>query len=363
MATTDEPSTIDPFAEHPDHAYHDLRVARIIDETHDSRSIVFAIPPEFERAFRYKAGQFLTLQIPYEGKRLVRCYSLASSPDVDDEHKVTVKRVAGGRISNWINDCLAVGDVVRVLPPGGLFTLDAGDRDIVLFSGGSGITPVISIIKSALATTARKVMLVYANRDEHSIIFESELADLTAKNPGRLEVVHRLDSVDGFIDEAAVQALVRGRLDAQFFVCGPGPFMDTVERGLTACGIDAARIHIERFVSPPDPGETDRETAARAAELTKGGSPAAVSVHLDGKLHEVPYAAGQTVLSAVQKAGLEPPFSCTEGFCGCCMARLKSGRVEMINNDFLSQKEIRDGWVLTCQSVPLTEDCVVEYPD
>ena len=150
--------------------YHDLRVARVVEETHDARSIILAIPDDLKATFAYRAGQFLTFGVPLEGHQWVRCYSLASCPDTEDEHKVTVKRVQDGRISNWFNDRVAAGDVLHVMKPAGHFCLQDRPAPAVFFSGGSGITPVISLIKSALATTDRNLHLVYANRDENSII-------------------------------------------------------------------------------------------------------------------------------------------------------------------------------------------------
>lgn len=355
-------STTDPFAEHPDHAYHDLRVARVVEETSDARSIVFEIPQKLSASYRYKAGQFLTLKIPYDGKDLVRCYSLASSPDTESEHKVTVKRVDDGRISNWLNDQVKAGDVLKVLPPGGLFTLDPGDHPVFLFGGGSGITPVISIIKTALATTSRKLKLVYANRNRDSIIFASELEELREANPGRLEIVHTLDDTDGFLDAARATTMIDGWLDAEFYMCGPSAFMTVVREALAGAGVAEARVHSEEFVSPPDP-DVAAEAYAEQAASVGGDLPDSIEVHLDGKSTEVAYERGQTVLVAAQAAGLEPPFSCTDGFCGCCMAKLEEGQVEMLNNDFLSAKEIGDGWVLTCQSVPTTRQCKIRYPD
>jgi len=363
MSTTDPSTPADPLADHPHHEYHDLAVEKVIEETADARSVVFRIPADVADTFRYKAGQFLTVKVPYDGKDLVRCYSLASSPDCESEHKVTIKRVVDGRISNWINDSLSAGDVMKVLPPGGLFTLRDGTHPVVLFAGGSGITPVISIIKTALETTGRALKLVYANRDRGSIIFEEELQKLAAREPARLEVVHSLDDVDGFLDVERVTREVTGFEDAEFYVCGPGVFMDVVEEALEALGTPGERIHIERFVSPPDPDAAAAAHAEEAAEIAGDVAPETINVQLDGETHDVAYERGQTVLVSCQKAGLEPPFSCTDGFCGCCMAQLTAGEVRMINNDFLSDKEVKDGWVLTCQSVPLTRACGVKYPD
>jgi len=336
------------------HHYHDLRVARVIRETADASSIVFEVPPALAPVFAYESGQFLTFHLPHEGHQLYRCYSLASSPAVDPEHKVTVKRVDGGRISNWINDHLKAGDVVKVLPPGGHFVLGGREADLLLFAGGSGITPVISILKTALATTKRKVRLVYANRDDASVIFRAELDALVAKHAGRVEVIHRLDVRDGFVDEAAVRAALAGRESNEVFLCGPGPFMDTVEKALLGAGVPAAQVHIERFAAAP------------AAEDTVAGSGAAVrqvELVLDGAKQVIDVRDGETVLHAAKRCGLEPPSSCESGFCGCCMAKVGRGRVRMLVNDFLSASEVEEGWTLTCQAVPETDDTQIEYPD
>lgn len=343
-------------------ATHALRVAKVVRETVDACSIVFEIPEALRSAFRYRAGQFVTLHVPYGGKTLSRCYSLASSPDTDAEHKITIKRVAAGRISNWINDNVKAGDVLECLPPGGLFVLNDSTSDLVMFAGGSGITPVISLIKTALAKTARRIRLVYANRNLVSVIFRAELDALVARHPGRLEVIYRYDDSDGFADVHHVRAWAADRRGAECYVCGPAEFMSIVERGLIEEGVGADHIHIERFVSPPDPDEKASAEAATPAASTVG-APASISIHLDGKRHDVPYKEGQTVLVACQSAGLRPPFSCTEAFCGCCMAKLVSGQVRMKHNDFLSKKEVAQGWVLTCQSVPLTPDVEIRYPD
>lgn len=332
----------------------DLRVARVIRETADASSIVFEVPAALSELFHYHSGQFLTLHIPYKGHQLYRCYSLASSPAVDAEHKVTVKRVNGGRISNWINDELKAGDIVKVMPPGGLFVLSEREAGLLLFAGGSGITPVISILKTALATSSRRVRLVYANRDEASILFRAELDGLAVRHADRLEVIHRLDVRDGFVDENAVRSALAGREQDEVFLCGPGPFMDTVEKGLLEAGVPEAHIHIERFVADA----VDDETLADSGAATRH-----VEMVLDGAKHGIDVREGETVLHAAKRCGLEPPSSCESGFCGCCMAKVGRGRLRMLINDFLSAAEVEEGWVLTCQAVPETDDTRVEYPD
>jgi len=340
--------------------YHALRIRRIVDETSGARSRVLEIPDDLKEAFAYRAGQFLTFRVRVDGQRLVRCYSLSSSPAVDDEHKVTIKRIDQGRVSNWINDTLEVGDVLETLRPAGVFCLQDRTTPIVLFGGGSGITPVISLVKTALATTARRVRLLYANRDRDAVIFRDELDALAAAHADRFELAHRLDVEEGFIDASVVRDFVGDQLDADFYVCGPGPFMDVVERTLEELGVPAGHFFIERFVSLSDEGASE----GVAVEAIEGdAAPATITVRLDGQEHEVPYSAGQTVLEAVRAAGLEPPFACEEGYCSCCMARVTTGEVRMRTNDALDEDQVEEHWVLTCQSVPRSDVLTIEYPD
>jgi len=341
---------------------HALRVRRIVDETADARSIVLEIPPELRDTFRYRAGQFLSFKIPYRGAVLTRSYSLSSSPDCEPEHKFTVKRVDGGRVSAWMNERVAVGDVLQVTPPAGRFVLDGSERPLVLFSGGSGITPCISLMKTALATTGRRVRLVYANRDERSIIFREELEALASRYPDPLSIVHSLDGRDGFVDVERVKRLVADRLDAHFYLCGPGAFMATVEAALEELGLHKDRLHLEIFSSPPDPGT--EASGERSAEVpAPAGVPEAITVVLDGEVHQVPYQEGESVLHAARRAGLDPPFSCEEGYCSCCMAKLSEGEVRMTANDCLTPELLKEGWVLTCQSRCVSPKIRIEYPD
>ncbi|MDX1390272.1 MAG: FAD-binding oxidoreductase, partial [Acidobacteriota bacterium] len=273
----------------------ELSVSRVIDETHDSRSLVFEIPPDLVERFRYRAGQFLSFKIPYAGHVLTRSYSLASSPDTDREHKVTIKRVEDGRISNWMNDEVRAGTRLMVVPPAGTFVLNEASRGIVFFGGGSGITPVISLIKSALVTTRRSLKLVYANRDERSIIFKDELDELARAHPERLQIVHRLDDVDGFLDRDAVKYQVGSELESDFYLCGPGPFMAIVEEALRELHVDHDLVHVERFVSPPDPGVHEEPAQP---EVTDDSVPDTITIVLDGETREVPYKKGEKVLAA-----------------------------------------------------------------
>jgi ferredoxin-NADP reductase len=333
-----------------EHEYHPLTVAAVVDETTDTKSFVLEIPPDLASTFTYTAGQFCTFRALIDGELVVRCYSMASSPDVGDAFKTTVKRVPGGRMSNWMNDVLTAGDTIDVMRPAGLFVLHDTDAPVVAFAGGSGITPVISIVKTALATTDRPIVLVYANRDPDSVIFRAELDELEAGSGGRLSVHHHLDSEAGFLDPPACASLVGDRADAHFYVCGPGPYMDTVEAGLELVGITPKQLFIERFVVPE---EVPVVTEASATE--------SLVIRIGRKKQTVGYRVGETVLEAARRAGLSPPFSCESGSCATCMAHLDDGTVVMRVNNALSPEEVEDGWILTCQSLPTSPTAVVTY--
>src|SRR4030095_6371557 len=292
-----------------EHDYHPLRVARIIDETADTRSFVLDIPSVLEERFAYAAGQFCTFHATIGGEPVVRCYSMSSSPDTGDPLTVTVKRVPGGRMSNWMNDTLAPGDTIAVMPPAGRFVLRASEAPIVAFAGGSGITPVLSIIKTALATTAREIALVYANRSPASVIFANALERLRADSGARLAVHHHLDSEQGFLDAAACAALVGDRTRADFYVCGPGPYMAGVEAGLAPRGVDPGRGFIERFEVPDE-----------APTSTEPSETESIVIRLEGRKRRVGYQPGDTILETARRAGLKPPFACQAGGGATCMA-------------------------------------------
>jgi 3-ketosteroid 9alpha-monooxygenase subunit B len=338
--------------------YHELEVARVIEETHDARSIVLAVPESLRATFSYRAGQFLTFRVSVDGHPLVRCYSLASCPDSEREHKVTVKRVAAGRVSNWFHDSLKAGDRLHVMKPAGHFCLVERAVPIMMFSGGSGITPVISVMKSALATTSRSIHLVYANRDARSVIFEDELASLSAKYGDRVQITHRLDDRDGFLSVDAARRIVRAAASADFYVCGPGAYMDVVESALAAEGVPRERIFIERFLT------AEYEALDHAPALAPGTVGAHVTVYLDGQETELVVADGETILEAAHRVGLDAPCACVEGYCGACMAKVESGEVVMRTNDGgLDADQERAGWVLTCQGEVRSKTARIAYPD
>lgn len=252
---------------------HRLRVAEVVVETGDAKSLVFERPAEFH----YRPGQFLTLRVG----EVARCYSLSSSPYTDDKPTVTVKRTPDGYASNWIHDNVVAGMELDVLPPGGVFSPATLDDDLVCCAAGSGITPVMSIVKSVLAAGSGNITLIYANRDENSIIFRETLTNLAAAHPTRLSVIHWLESVQGLPTTPALRALLEPFAVREAFVCGPVPFMDATATALES--LEAPRIRVERFVSlVKNPWR--RRTAQPAPAADK---PAAVEVEMDGERHAI----------------------------------------------------------------------------
>ena len=324
-----------------------IRVVDVIDETADTRSFVLEIPPALAARFRYVAGQFCTFHATIGGEDVARCYSMSSSPEAGDPFTVTVKRVPDGRMSNWMNDVLAPGATIETTPPAGRFVLRESDEPIVAFAGGSGITPVVSIIKTALATTTRDVALVYANRGPGSVIFADVIERLRARSAGRLSVHHHLDSERGFLDAEACAALVGDRTRADFYVCGPGPYMAVVEAALAKRGVDPGQVFIERFDVP--------------AETAPESETEWLTIRLGGRKRRVRYERDDTILDAARRAGLTPPFNCQQGSCATCMAFLEEGQVTMRVNNALGADEVQEGWVLTCQAIPTSREVVVDY--
>ncbi len=221
-------------------------------------------------------------------------------------------------MSNWMNDTLVAGSVVDVMRPAGLFVLRDTDAPIAAFAGGSGITPIISIVKTALATTRRPILLVYANRSADSVIFRDDLERLQSEHGDRLVLHHHVDAERGFLDADECASLAAGQTDADFYICGPGPYMDIVEAGLATHAIPPAQRFIERFVIPVD--------IAQSGATTGDAIPDEVVIRLERRKHTLRYTAGDTVLQAARRGGLKPPFSCEAGNCATCMAHLDRAR-------------------------------------
>jgi ring-1,2-phenylacetyl-CoA epoxidase subunit PaaE len=351
--------------------FHALKVAEIVLETAEASSIRFEISAELRETFAFKAGQHLTLRATINGEEVRRNYSLCTAP-AENDWMVTVKRIGGGLFSNWVGDRLKAGDTVEVMVPHGSFTTDfnaANSRHLVGIAGGSGITPVMSLIRTLLSEEPNsRFTLLYGNRDSSSVIFLEALAGLKDKHMGRFEIYHFLDQEEQDIElfngmlsrdrlEEAITALVPDApvVDG-WFICGPGPMMDAAEGALLDRNVTRERIHIERFTADRPP-----ETVAREmAQLQTKAEGATVVVTLDGRTRRVPFTAGN-ILDSARAAGLPAPFACKAGVCATCRAKVTKGKVEMAVQYGLTDEEVADGYVLTCQSVPLGDGVAVDY--
>lgn len=355
------------MAEH----FYPLRVAEIVPETEEAYSIRFEVPAELKSAFRFKAGQHLTLRTDLGGEEIRRNYSLCTAP-ADEDLMVTVKRIAGGAFSNWVGDHLKPGDTLEVMSPHGSFTTEfdfTAKRHYVGFAGGSGITPVISLIRTALSVEPKSSFtLFYGNRDSNSVIFLEALAALKDSYLGRFELYHFLSDEEGDVElfnsmldrktcDEAIEHLIdepQG-IDA-WFICGPGPMMDAAEAALLDKGVARERIHIERFTA----GRPSAALAAQMAALQEEAAGQTLSVTLDGRTRKVEFSAAN-ILDSAREAGMPAPFACKAGVCATCRAKVTKGEVEMAARYGLTDEEIAAGYILTCQSVPVGEGVAVDY--
>lgn len=344
----------------------ELEVLEVIEETGDARSVVLD-PGEHREHFAYTPGQFLTVAVPSDRTGLVaRSYSLSSTPVDEGPLTITVKRTPDGYASGWICSELRAGDRLRVLPPSGIFTPKNLDADLLLFAGGSGITPVMSIIRTSLVRGSGRIVLFYANRDERSVIFGAALAELAAEHPDRLQVVHWLESVQGLPTQVQLRAFAAQYVERDAFVCGPAPFMAATVAALKELEFPRERRHQEKFVSlGGNPFETaaEREPGAEEDEPpAPSGAPVRLQVDLDGVDYEFDdWRPGTTLLEHLESKGVKAPYSCREGECSACAIRLLEGDVTMRANDVLDDEDLADGIRLGCQSEPASEKVRVTY--
>lgn len=326
-----------------------LRIKDVIRETADAVSVVFDVPATHSESFEYQAGQFLTVRVRIGDQEYRRCYSMSSSPAVGEDLRITVKRDRDGVVSNWLNDTAVPGAHLDAAAPDGRFVMTDADCELVAFAGGSGITPVLSLIRTALAVTPRRARLFYANRDSASVIFDDVLAALADTHRNRFELHHHLDDEAGVVSPQSIsEFLATPDEAAEYYICGPAPFMETVETALRAAGIPDQRVHLERFsVAPPNPSP---DTVTEE-----------VTIELKRQKVTVAYRAGNTILQTARLAGLKAPSSCEVGSCGTCMAQVVEGSARMLNNDALDEDEVDDGWVVTCQALPTSPTIKVVY--
>jgi ring-1,2-phenylacetyl-CoA epoxidase subunit PaaE len=352
--------------------FHPLKIADVRRETADAVSIRFEVPPSLRDAFAFKAGQHLTLRASIGGEDTRRTYSVCAAP-FDGEIRIAIKQMPGGRFSGWANRELKIGQTVDVLPPMGRFVLPespASAKRYLALAGGSGITPVISIIKTALKENPGcSFTLLYGNRDTASIMFLEDLAALKNRYLGRLEVYHFLENeaeeielFNGRLDRAKCEEVFSTLVDTAntdaFFICGPGPMMDAAEAALAARGVPSDRVFIERFTT----GAVSAEQLANDEALQQKAAGAALLVVLDGRRSKVRFDASRgSILDSVQAAGLPAPYACKGGVCTTCRARVLAGTVVMKKNYGLTEQEIALGYVLTCQAIPTSDEVSLSY--
>lgn len=350
--------------------FHRLRVSEVRRETPDCVSLRFDIPEAVASDYRFTQGQHIALRTRLDGEDMRRSYSICSGCD-DDEMRVAVKKVPGGRFSIWVNEVLKPGDTIDVMTPEGrFFTPLAADREknYVAFAAGSGITPVLSLIRTTLAREpTSRFTLVYGNRRQASVMFHEALEDLKDR------YLTRFSLFNVFSREEQDVELFNGRIDGdkareflaklipphtidEVFVCGPASMIDDVEQALLEAGVAREHVHVERFGVPgaADAAPIDDAEAAEAK----------LTLVIDGVRREVDFHRGQhSILEAGRAAGLDLPYSCQGGMCSTCRAKLLEGQVKMARNFALEPHEVAAGFVLTCQSYPLSERVLVSYDD
>ncbi len=355
--------------------YHPLTVATVVKAAEDAVLIRFAVPEDRKEIFRHKPGQHIGIRATIDGEELRRTYSICTLPEEDDL-AIVVRAVPGGRFSTWANETLKAGDVLEVMPPVGHFIVTpepTARRHHVAFVAGSGITPVMAILKAVLKhEPASRFSLFYGNRTRETMIFHKELFDLKNRHMDRFALY------PFFSREEQEIAFMNGRLDADkirmimdrllpvdemdaVYVCGPGDMIDTAEEVLTQAGLARERLHSERFLT----SEEARKIAAAAREREKERAAAAtITVRLDGVTREVAFAPGKgTILEVLEAAGLEVPFSCRGGVCTTCRAKVLEGRAEMAINYGLEEAEVKKGYILTCQAVPTTDKLAISFDE
>jgi ring-1,2-phenylacetyl-CoA epoxidase subunit PaaE len=351
--------------------YYDMKVKEVIHETKDAISIVFEQPAS--GPLQYKPGQFLTLIVPIAGKEVRRAYSMCSSPALSEDPAVTVKRVDDGMMSNWLANNLKPGDTLKIMEPMGQFTTDfnAGNkRHIIMFAGGSGITPMMSILKSTLALEPDSMCsLIYCNRDIESIIFKDQLDQMQTVDEGRLHVIHVLDNApmnwqgySGLLNHDMLEKLFERIPDwgidrTTYLMCGPEGMMKNADNLLRERNIPKEKIFKESFVQ----GTIDKPEKTAAVAVTDGEIiEREVTIRYDGQEFKVTVPPNKGILESALDAGIDLPYSCQSGLCTACRGKALSGEVKLDEEEGLSQSERNQGYVLTCVGHPLTDDVVIE---
>ncbi|SIQ21266.1 ferredoxin--NADP reductase [Maribacter ulvicola] len=355
--------------------FYQLKVLEVKKETADATSIAFDVPLALYKTFNYKPGQYLTLKFNIGGEEVRRSYSLCSSPALEEPLRIGVKRVKDGLVSNYINDNIKVGDLVDVMLPNGRFFAELKKdnyKTYYLFAAGSGITPILSILKTVLLTEERSfVHMLYGNRSQDSILFNEELEKLQKEYADRFILVHTLsrpksnwsdlwlsgkkDKIHrkGRVDTLAIEWFINEyppyAQNTEYYICGPGTMIENTKKALQDIDVPNERIFIESF------------GGVTSSDVTEGIDNASLVAQLNGETIKTTISNGKTILRTLIDAGKNPPYSCEGGVCSTCMCKLKSGKVHMKNNLGLDKSEVDKGYILSCQSIPLTEKIEVIY--
>ena len=352
--------------------FHKLTVKEVKNETPECVSIAFAVPGDLQAEFLFEHGQNITIKKEIDGEEIRRSYSICSAP-FEHELRVAVKKVAGGKFSTYANSLLKAGDTLDVLPPTGKFNTKLktqNSKQYVAFAAGSGITPVISIIKTTLQTEpASRFTLVFGNRGRHSIIFFEELEALKNKFLNRFNFINILsrEKTDAPVNFGRIDInkltelnkLIDYKSADEFFICGPQEMIFCVKDFLEQINIDQKKIHFELFTTP---GQKESSVRSQESGGEHKGHKSKITVKLDGRSFDFDLGfSGENILDAALKQGADLPFACKGGVCCTCKAKLLEGEVQMDVNWGLEQEEVEQGYILTCQSHPTTEKVVVDF--
>ncbi len=351
--------------------FHKLKVHSIHNPIKDATTITFDIPAHLSESFHFFPGQHLIIKFLINGQVARRSYSLNSCPFKEEALQVTVKRIKGGLVSNFVGDHLKVGDELEVMTPQGRFYADVkvdAYKTYFLFAAGSGITPIISILKSVLIASPQSVVnLFYGNTDQYTIIFKNELDELQRQHSHRLQIVYTLSNPKvwstweqwkgrkGRIDAEAVEWFITNyppiAQSTEYYICGPGAMNLSVRDTLIGLQIPKELIHIEQFGGNVEALNTDIKSVDNA-QLT---------ATLNGVKHQLTVTSGKTILQVLKDAKVNPPYSCQSGVCATCVAKVTKGKAEMKSCMALEDKEINEGMILTCQALPVTEEIEIEF--
>ena len=352
--------------------HYPLKVKKIYKLTKDAVSISLEVPDELKEIFKYTQGQFLSLQVNINGQEFRREYSLCSSPYTDKVHSIALKIISNGTVSSYLYYDLKEGDIIQSYPPQGKFFTELkpeNQKYYILIGGGSGITPLLSILKSVLyAEPESKVILYYGNTSEESIMFRKELDELREKHNERFKIYYTVETSDsnwsglkGRINKTDLMNILNDnpevtKTEQEYFICGPGEMMEIVKQTLVNEKISSEKIHIEYFTAPVNHEEYIPE--GEESDVIKERK---VKIILEGSEYDIVVPPSFNILDAAIKSDLDPPYSCKAGICTTCRAKIYSGKIKMDEREGLSDAEIEEGYILTCQSHPLTDNVKIEY--